>query len=347
IGTVTFSYTVQDNLGAVSNIATVTVSVNAANTPPHAANDLAVTLSGTPAIINVIANDTDANGFINPTSVQVITAPANGTAIANSNGTVTYTPTAGFSGTNTFSYVVADNLGALSNVATVQVTVNSAAILPVASADTATTTGGLAVSIPVLSNDTAAAINPASVLVVTPPANGTVVANADGTVTYTPNPGYVSTAGPPAVPDTFTYTFKDTQGTVSNVAVVDVTVNDSTIPAANPDKAVTSVNVPVTINVLANDAAPAGQVLVPSSLAVTQPNAVEGTVTWSTTTGAMTFTPAPNFTGTSTFSYTVQDNSAPTAITSNSATVTVTVTAAAVQPTANTDNATAVSGVAT
>ena len=62
-------------------------------------------------------------------------------------------------------------------------------------------------------------LNPATVTIVTPPANGSAVVNpATGAVTYTPNPGFV---GPT---NTFTYTVRDNLGVVSNTATVTVTV---------------------------------------------------------------------------------------------------------------------------
>jgi Bacterial Ig domain len=340
VGTNTFTYTVQDFIGAVSNAATVTISVALANLPPVAVSDSATTLVATPVTINVIANDRDPDGFINPTSVNVLTQPANGTAIANANGTVTYTPAAGFTGSDTFNYVVSDNQGAISNSVPVSVTVNAANALPAAVDDIAATSTGLAVIINVLINDTPpASLNPASVLVVTAPANGTSIANANGSITYTSIAGFAGS-------DTFTYSVNDTFGNISNPATVTVTVVANSLPVANDDNAVTSVNVPVTINALANDVAPVGKTFDPTTIVVTPPDILQGTTTVNTATGAVTFTPASGFTGTSTFTYTVQDNSTPPQ-TSNSATVTITVTGAALPPVAGNDIAAAVSGVAT
>lgn len=119
-GVVTFTYTVQDNLGATSNVATVTVT---ANSSPVAQNDNAFSVNGAPAVINVIANDTDVDGTINPASVVIVSPPLSGTAVNNLDGTVTYTPAVDFAGTVTFTYTVNDNLGAVSNIATVTVNV--------------------------------------------------------------------------------------------------------------------------------------------------------------------------------------------------------------------------------
>ena len=93
------------------------------NQPPTAVNDAATTTEATPVSINVIANDTDPDGTINPATVTITGAAGHGTAVANVNGTVTYTPNAGFTGTDTFKYTVKDNEGATSNEATVTVTV--------------------------------------------------------------------------------------------------------------------------------------------------------------------------------------------------------------------------------
>ncbi|MDG6027332.1 MAG: hypothetical protein E3K40_11615 [Candidatus Brocadia sp.] len=93
--------------------------------PPFANNDLAVTDQDTAVVINVIANDSDSDGTIDPSTVTVTSNPNNGIALANVGGTVTYTPNTGFTGTDTFKYTVKDNAGAVSNEATVTVTVVS------------------------------------------------------------------------------------------------------------------------------------------------------------------------------------------------------------------------------
>ena len=95
------------------------------NQPPTAVNDSATTTQDTPVTINVIGNDTDPGGTINPATVTITGAAGNGTAIANADGTVSYTPNAGFTGVDTFRYTVNDNAGATSNQATVTVTVVS------------------------------------------------------------------------------------------------------------------------------------------------------------------------------------------------------------------------------
>ena len=161
-GTDTFKYDVADTDGSVSTPATVTVTV-AAPTVPTAVADSASTAENQAVAIAVLANDTDAGGTINPSSVAVTTAPAHGsTAVNASTGAITYTPTTGFIGTDTFKYDVADTDGTVSTPAIVTVTV-VAPVVPTTVADAASTTENQPVSIAVLANDTDAggAINPA------------------------------------------------------------------------------------------------------------------------------------------------------------------------------------------
>jgi hypothetical protein len=215
-GTNTFTYQARDSLLALSNVATVTVTVSAPNQAPVAVNDAATTPQGVAVNINVLGNDSDPDGNI-PLTVANVTQPANGTAAVQANNTVTYTPNAGFAGTNTFTYQARDSLLALSNVATVTVSVTNAP--PVAVNDAATTPQGVAVNINVLGNDSDPDGNtPLTVANLTQPANGTAAVQANNTVTYTPNAGFAGT-------NTFTYQARDSLLALSNVATVTVTVN--------------------------------------------------------------------------------------------------------------------------
>src|SRR5439155_19895692 len=106
------------------NPATVTVIVNR----PTANDDFTETDAGTAVVIDVLENDTDPDGNDNldATSVAVISGPANGSASVNgTTGEITYTPGAGFSGTDTFTYTVKDVANATSNPAMVSITVLS------------------------------------------------------------------------------------------------------------------------------------------------------------------------------------------------------------------------------
>ncbi|NWF53076.1 MAG: cadherin-like domain-containing protein, partial [Nitrospirae bacterium] len=104
-------------------------AVQSVNVPPEANDDTATTDEDTSVDIDVISNDTDPDGAIAPATVSITDNPAHGTAVANTDGTVTYTPNAGFSGIDTFTYTVKDNEGATSNEATVRVTVSETFVI--------------------------------------------------------------------------------------------------------------------------------------------------------------------------------------------------------------------------
>jgi hypothetical protein len=115
-----FTYTVTDGRGG-SATATVSVTVRAVNDAPQAVDDAAATDAGTPVDIDVLANDTDVDG--DALVVSAVGAASRGTTAVTAGG-VTYTPDAGFSGTDGFSYSVADGRGGAAT-ASVTVTVHS------------------------------------------------------------------------------------------------------------------------------------------------------------------------------------------------------------------------------
>lgn len=102
-----------------------------ANTAPVANPDSAATDAGVPVDVAVLANDSDADG--DPLSVVAVTQGNNGT-VANNGLTVSYTPNAGFSGSDEFSYTVADGRGGIA-VGVVTITVRSQEALAVTVAE--------------------------------------------------------------------------------------------------------------------------------------------------------------------------------------------------------------------
>lgn len=79
------------------------------NTAPVALDDAGTTLRGQAVTLSVLANDSDANGDV--LRVSAVGTAANGIVAINLNGTVTYTPNAGFSGSDAFDYTVSDGHG--------------------------------------------------------------------------------------------------------------------------------------------------------------------------------------------------------------------------------------------
>ena len=324
VGNDSFTYTVEDNDGNLSNAATVNVSV--VGVAPVANDDSASTNVDVPVDIDVLSNDLDSDGTLVPASVLVTSGPNNGaTSVNPTNGVVTYSPASGFAGNDTFTYTVEDNDGNLSNTATVNATV--AGQLPVANDDSASTNVDVPVDIDVLSNDldSDGTLVPASVLVISGPNNGATSVNpTNGVVTYSPASGFAGN-------DTFTYTVEDNDGNLSNTATVNISVAGQP-PVANYDSASTNVDVPVDIDVLSNDLDNDGT-LVPSSVLVTS-GPGNGTISVDPGTGIITYIPSLGFVGSDSFTYTVEDNDGNV---SNTAGVDVTVLG--LPPVANDDSA--------
>jgi len=94
------------------------------NQPPFAVNDIDSTLENNPVDINVSDNDYDLDGTIDYSSIDVTTPPSHGSHFIQPNtGIVTYTPTPGYSGQDTFFYTIDDDQGATSNLAQVNITI--------------------------------------------------------------------------------------------------------------------------------------------------------------------------------------------------------------------------------
>jgi VCBS repeat-containing protein len=224
-GTDTFTYTAGDGETS-SDPVSVTITVTGVNDAPTATDGSYFAVVGEPLTVpppGVLGNDTDPDG--DPLTAMLVDDPTNGTVVVNPDGSFTYTPNPGFEGDDTFTYTASD--GELtSEPATVTITVAPPNAAPVAVDDSYTTTTGtrLTVSAPgVLENDGDADGDLLAAVLQSAAAHGTVVLNADGSFTYTPNAGFVGT-------DTFTYLADDGQGpalqakATSQPATVTITV---------------------------------------------------------------------------------------------------------------------------
>jgi VCBS repeat-containing protein len=105
-----------------SNTATVTITVNPLNDDPLALNDTASASQNTPIVIDVLSNDNDVDGDPLTVSSFDVLSPNGGVIIDSGDGTLTYTPPPGSTGTDTFQYTISDGNGG-SDGATVTVTV--------------------------------------------------------------------------------------------------------------------------------------------------------------------------------------------------------------------------------
>jgi len=193
-----FRYQLNDGM-ANSRVALVKLNVGpvTSNIAPFSIEDAYTVTTGqtlTEAAPGVLSNDTDADG--DPLTATLVDNATHGALTLNADGSFSYTPEAGFTGSDTFTYMANDGTDD-GNVVTVTLTVTPEGTgTPIEAADdsysvdaetvlTIDAAGG------VLANDVDAEGDPLTVTVVDDPVNGTVALAADGSFVYTPNAGYV------------------------------------------------------------------------------------------------------------------------------------------------------------
>jgi YVTN family beta-propeller protein/VCBS repeat-containing protein len=212
------------------------------NSTPRAVDDAVVTSEDLATTGNVLSNDTDADG--DPLKAALVTGPQHGTVALNSDGSFTYTPTADYNGTETFTYKVSDDTGGFhlhglfglfspdlghTDTATVTIAVTPVNDAPVAHNDAYSTTQDQPLTVGahgVLANDTDVdnTSGQLSAVLGTGPAHGTLTLNPNGSFTYTPSANFTGT-------DSFAY--RTTDGTASSApATVNITVTPPPITAA-------------------------------------------------------------------------------------------------------------------
>jgi hypothetical protein len=187
------------------------------NSSPVAVDDVATTDEDVTVTIDVLANDTDADG--DTLTVESVTQPSNGTVV-NNGADVTYMPSANFNGTDSFTYTVSDGNGRNATAA-VTITINPVNDDPVARDDAAATTQDTPVTIDVLANDSDVDGDLLVMNSISQPGSGSAAINPDNTVTYTPNPGLSGA-------DSLTYTVSDDRGGLAT-ATITITISASTI----------------------------------------------------------------------------------------------------------------------
>ncbi len=326
----TFTYTITDPHNSVSNPATVSIVVGNVNDPPRISglSPSVVMLEDATASVPFTVLDDDAedthNASISLESESVARLlPESSLNIVG--GTITLAPGADKYGTAVIRLTVTDSELAEATQ-TVAVTVLPVNDLPVAVDDSATLEEDASVEVEVTANDTDAEDATGSLRILdvnTTNAHGTVtVSDNKHSFTYTPSSNYNQAAS-------VTYRVVDSNNGYSNWATVTFTitpVNDA--PVANADTAVTTEDFPVSINVLGNDSDAEG-----SALTIITPTTEESAATTKGGTailsdGKILYTPAADFFGKDTFTYTISDGEL-----TGTGTVTVTVNAVNDPPT--------------
>jgi parallel beta-helix repeat protein len=201
--------------------ARVSLTVRPVNDPPVARDDSATTIKNKAVIIDVLANDSDAESSI---TLRGVSPAGNGLVLVNPDGKVTYQPDPEYVGPDQFTYTAEDTQGA-TDTASVSVTVFAVDPTdqpPSAGDDAATTNEDVAVTIAVLANDSDPDGDPLTVSEVSAPSRGSATINANDTITYVPAPNANGS-------DSFTYTVSDGRGLTdtATVAVTVTPVNDA------------------------------------------------------------------------------------------------------------------------
>jgi uncharacterized repeat protein (TIGR01451 family) len=293
-GTDVFTYQICDDGNPTAcDITTVTITIDEPNSV-NADDDQTSTEPGNCVDISVLSNDEDAQG--DNFGITGAGTANNGTVTINADGTITYCPNDGFTGTDTFTYEICDNGNPIAcDQATVTVTITTDNTL-IAVDDDANTPAGVCVEIDVTANDFDPQGDNFTISDFSQALNGTVTLNGNGTITYCPNDGFTGV-------DVFTYEIcDDANPPVCEQATVTILVEEPNNVVAVDDATTTTINTPVTIDITENDFDPQGDDF--SISTVGEPSNGEVLVN---TDGTVVYIPDNNFVGTDTFTYTICD----------------------------------------
>ena len=320
LGIDTFIYSICDKTNTtICDQALVTITIIPA---PQAIPDNAAAIVGISVNLSVLINDKNPDGtaVVDLTKITmpiVSVLPNKGTTTVNLNGSINYKANLGASGTDTFIYTICSILNpAICDTALVTIKLNQK---PDATNDIAVTPAGKPVSGNVLTNDFDLDGNTLTVstTLTTIPTKGTVILNTNGTYIYTPNAGASGH-------DIFCYQICD-NGVPSacdtacvNIRIVPAPVLANNAPEASDDNTQTAINIPIIVNVKANDIDPDGFATLGTPTKLTNPT---NGVVIQLPNGNFTYTPNVGFIGKNSFTYSICDNGTPSKC--DTATVTV------------------------
>ena len=181
---------------------TLTVSIDGSNTAPVVSGYTAATAEDTPLTLSgsaLLGTASDADG--DALRLMSVSGASQGTVVLNGDGSVSYTPAADVSGSDSFTYTVSDSYGATAS-ATVAVTVTSVNDAPVAMDGMASVAPDMVVRGSVMATDADDAAGSLSYVLSSGASHGTVTVAPDGSYSYTPDAGYVGA-------DSFTFGVSD------------------------------------------------------------------------------------------------------------------------------------------
>lgn len=293
------SFTFKVNDGTVdSAVATVSMTVTAVNDVPVATAQSVSTPKNTSKSITLSGTDIEGSAL----TYAIVSQPSHG-ALSGTGASRTYTPTTGYTGSDSFTFTANDGTAA-SAAGTVSITVTAVNAAPVAKAQSMTTAEDTAKAVTLSATD--ADGDALTYSIVTQPLHGSLSGTMPN-LTYTPALNYNGT-------DSFTFRANDGQA-YSNTATVSISitaVNDAPVAKAQSVKTAedTAKAVTLTSSDIENNAR--------TYSIVSQP--VHGTL--SGTGAARTYKPAANYYGADSFTFKVNDGN----LDSNTAAVSITVT---------------------
>ena len=303
--TETLTYTVSD--GTTTSTGTLTITVNASNDAPVAVDDTeTLTEDDSLTTITVLDDDTDADG--DSLTVSAISYSGTGTAAINAdNARIDYTPAANFNGTDTITYTVSD--GTATDTGTLTIIVNAVDDAPTVSQSTVSSTldatineDSSSVTINVLADlgyTADADGDPVSITAVQANAGAGSVSTDGSSVTYTPAADYSS-------PATITFTASDGTSSFSAFFTISFNASNDAPVAVDDTETLTEDDSLTTITVLDDDTDADGDSLTVSAISYSG----TGTAAINADNARIDYTPAANFNGTDTITYTVSDGTA-------------------------------------
>ncbi|WP_374326246.1 tandem-95 repeat protein [Azonexus sp.] len=209
-GTDAIEYEVSD--GQVSTSARLELKVKPVNDAPVITPIATTLLEDGSVVIDLLGAASDVDG-----DALTVTAgtPGHGSLVQNADGTWTYRPAADYAGDDSFDWRVSD--GTASTQGVVRLTITAVNDAPVAADDSFTVDEDRSITLAVMSNDHDAENDTLTLRLLSQPAHGTLVQNADGSFVYTPAANWSGE-------DSFTYVVNDGQAD-SNVATARLIVN--------------------------------------------------------------------------------------------------------------------------
>ncbi|MCF6440485.1 Ig-like domain-containing protein [Pseudoalteromonas luteoviolacea] len=300
-----FTYRLQDSIGAQSRVVTATIAITPVSDSPVAVDDSAQTNEDTPVTVNLLSNDTDPEGDIVASSAVVVDQPAIGSVLIE-NGVATYTPNQDVNGTDLFTYIVSDQDSNNSDKATVSITISAINDVPQVEDITVNIDEDAeqtSINVMAFATDIEDGIPTGDIAVITAPQKGNAVTNSiNGSIDYTPFEDDEGT-------DSFTYTIADSNGAVSELATVSINIGEvNDAPIAADDSVTTQEDTQITLNILANDTDVEDEGFNGANITIQNNGVFDFATVAILTDGQLQITPTQDQNGQFSFTYTLNDS---------------------------------------